>query len=94
MFHRRRIHAKNISSRPKALQARLRVYSRQEAIPKSPKARRDLNVILSKILFSLGYLARRQGDRMTALRYYLQSWSQHKLNARIVVSMVRALWGK
>jgi glycosyltransferase involved in cell wall biosynthesis len=94
VYHRRRIHAKNISSRPKALDARLRVYSRQIPIQKSGKARRDLGIILSKILFSLGYLERRRGERVNALRYYLRSWSNYKSNPRIWVSVLRLLWEK
>jgi glycosyltransferase involved in cell wall biosynthesis len=94
VFHRRRIHAKNISSRPKALEAKLRVYSRQQAIPKSAKAERDLGVFLSKVLFSMGYLERRRGARWNAIRYYLRSWAKYKSNPRIFVSMARALWGK
>ncbi len=94
VFHRRRLHAKNISSRPKALEARLSVYSRQIPITKSAKARRDLGIILSKILFSIGYLERRRGERVRALRYYLRSWSHFKSNPRIWVSVLRVLWGK
>jgi glycosyltransferase involved in cell wall biosynthesis len=94
VFHRRRIHAKNISSRPKALEARLRVYTRQRPIPKSSKAERDLSVFLSKVLFSLGYLERKRGERWAALRFYFRSWSENKSSPRIFVSMLRALWGK
>ena len=94
VFHRRRLHAKNISSRPKALVARLSVYSRQIPVTKSAKARRDLGIILSKILFSIGYLERRRGERSKALRYYLRSWSHYKTNLRIWVSVLRLLWAK
>jgi len=94
VFHRRRLHAKNISSRPKALEARLSVYTRQIQVTKSAKARRDLGVLLSKLFFSLGHLDRRRGDRMKAIRRYVQSWSQDKSNLRIWVSVLRVLWGK
>ena len=92
--HRRRMHGMNISSRPKALEAKLRVYSRQRAVPKSKKAERDLDLFLSKVLFSMGYLERRRGARWNALRYYIRSWVRHKAGTRIWLSMLRALWGR
>lgn len=94
VFHRRRIHGKNISSRPKALEAKLRVYSRQRLVPKSAKAERDLDVFLSRIFFSFGYLERRRGARWNAIRLYFRSWKLNKASPRIFVSMLRALWGK
>lgn len=94
VFHRRRLHTKNISSRPKALESRLRVYARQVPLVKSRKARRDLDEFLSKIFFALGYLERKRGERITALRYYFRSWVSDKSNPRVFASMLRALWGR
>jgi glycosyltransferase involved in cell wall biosynthesis len=91
VFHKRRIHSANISSRPQAFASRFRAYSRLQQLPLSDTARRDLNNMLSAILFGAGYAERLHGSRLAAVRYYLASLKHRKPDGRIVLSIVRAM---
>ncbi len=93
-LHIRQLNTGKAVSRANILENRLRVYSKQRNIPKSPKATRDLDFYLSKVLFSLGYVQRKRGERARALGYYLRSWRMNPLNARIVISMLRAAFSR
>jgi glycosyltransferase involved in cell wall biosynthesis len=91
VLHRHRVHPANISSRPAALQARQTVLERLRDAGLSGKARASLAERLSELYFSRGYLARLNGDRALALRFYLKSWSLKKYNLRTIKSALRAL---
>ena len=91
VFHKRRIHSTNISSRPQAFASRFRAYSKLQDLPLSETARRDLNNMLSAILFGAGYAERLRGSRLAAVRYYLASLKHRKADGWIVLSIVRAL---
>lgn len=90
VLHKRRLHAQNISSRPSALQHRLRVYERLKNQPLSAPASRALAKSLSGLLFALGYDARVSGQRWAAVRYYWQSWRHNKENVLVFKSILRA----
>ena len=94
VYSRRRLMNAIGGGRAPALEGKLRVYSKQRAVPKSPKAARDLDVCLAKILFSLGYLQRKRGERMKALGYYVRSWRRNPSNARIFMSALRAAFAR
>jgi hypothetical protein len=94
VYSRRRLVNSLHGGRTPALEGKLRVYSKQRAVPKSPKAAHDLDLCLARILFSLGYLQRKRGERMKALTYYVRSWRRNPSNARIFVSALRAAFAR
>ncbi|MGQ0645250.1 MAG: glycosyltransferase family 2 protein, partial [Elusimicrobiota bacterium] len=91
ILHRRRLHGGNISSRPAALRARLRVYERQKSAPLSPKARRDLDRFLASVLFSIGYAEKLAGRRSQAVHYYLESLRRRRANPAAGLAILKAL---
>jgi glycosyltransferase involved in cell wall biosynthesis len=91
VLFKRRIHATNISSRAKAYDSRFRAYSKLKDLPLSAVARRDLNRMLSEILFSAGYRERLSGSRWSAVRYYLASLRYRKPDGRIIRSIMRVM---
>jgi glycosyltransferase involved in cell wall biosynthesis len=91
VYHRRRVHPGNISARTRALHAKLRVYGRQKAVAMSQKGERELDQFLASVLYSIGYSERINGERLKAVKYYMDSWKHKKNNYRIVLSILRAL---
>lgn len=93
-LHRRRIRNRSRLPRAQSLEGRLSVYAKQRSISKSPKAARDLDIYLSRVLFSLGYLQRKRGEKLKAIAYYLRSWRRNPMNPRILISMLRAVFSR
>jgi len=91
VYHRRRLHAANISSTPAALTNKLLIYQRQKAAAMSEAGRARLKKMTSKVLFSIGHLNKIDGERSRAIRYYLKSLSYNKKDVRPLVSILKAI---
>jgi glycosyltransferase involved in cell wall biosynthesis len=91
VYHMRRRHPGNISSRPSALYARLEVYTRRQPDLSSRRARKHFRETLSDNYFGLGYQQRLAGKRLAPILSYSRSWYYSKRRLHIARSMLAAL---
>jgi hypothetical protein len=90
VLHKRRIHAKNISSRPEALAARLSVRHKLYHVDLTYQERRALAASISRIHYSLGFVHKKRGDLAQARRHFLKSWLVSRRNWKALKSWLGA----
>lgn len=88
---RRRLHGGNISASPEALSAKIEIYRREKRMPMSPAARRMLGRMMGKLHYSIGFIARSDGRRWTAIRHFLASLACDFNRGRALASVIFTL---